>query len=269
MEVDASAFPKLAEKEPILGELLRGATHVTNGQAILSLEPWLEGALKVEDAAPTGGGIKVHRSSAIFYAGKTGQELAFRFVLVSVENGSSLSYSGRLSDAGREISYSTTQRDKTGKDVGHTSPVHWRLDGAAPTMEKMFSPSSSAPTIEVDASAFPKLAEKEPILGELLRGPTELTNGKVIMSLEPWLEGFLRYSGVIYHSSAIFYPEANGQVAFRFVLLNVENGTSLSYTGRLNDAGRQISYSTTQRDKTGKALGPPSPVEWRLDQIAE
>jgi hypothetical protein len=265
VEVDASSFPKLGEKDPILGELLRGATQVREGRTVLSLDPWLEGFLRYDDTGPGGGGMRIYHSSAIFYPGKDGQ-VTFRFVLVDVDNGSSLSYTGRLSEAGRQVSYSATRREKTGKETEHTSAIQWRSDGAPPIMRN-FVPVPPPPTLPVDPAAFRKLAEKDLILGELLGGATrEPADGKAVLSLEPWQESFLRLQGVSYHTSAVFYPKANGQVTFRFVLLNVESGSSLSYTGRLSDSGRRVSYSTTRRDKTGRELEHTPAVEWRCER---
>ena len=102
-----------------------------------------------------------------------------------------------------------------------------------------------------------------------LGAASQVTNGKAILALEPWLDGSARYQGAIYRSGGIFYPGANGEALFRFVLQNVEGGSSLSYIGRLSDAGRQISYSISRRDKNGKPLGHTGTIEWRLDKPAE
>jgi hypothetical protein len=95
---------------------------------------------------------------------------------------------------------------------------------------------------------FSTLEDREPMLAAMLESATVEGSGPhPTLSLEPWDGGTLRSYGGRFRHRGMFFEPRDGNVGFLFVLENVADDSSVTYSGVLRAGGRQITYSTVRR----------------------
>jgi hypothetical protein len=115
-------------------------------------------------------------------------------------------------------------------------------------------------TMPIAGSGFGSLVNQEPLLGLMLAtAVVEGPNRSHLLGLEPWDGAILRREGVSYRHRAMFYSARSGAVPYQFVLDNLSDGSSISYSGLIGANGRRVTFKkvvrTSATDSGTVALG--------------
>jgi hypothetical protein len=106
----------------------------------------------------------------------------------------------------------------------------------------------ATPTLPIAKAGLGSLVDQEPLLGLMfMAAVVEGPNRSHLLSLEPWDGAILRKEGVSYRHRATFYSARSGSVPYLFVLDNLSDGSSITYSGLISVTGHRITFKKVVR----------------------
>jgi hypothetical protein len=110
------------------------------------------------------------------------------------------------------------------------------------------SGSDATRTLPIARSGFGSLVEQEPLLGLMLAtAVVEGPNRSHVLEVEPWDGAIIRRAGISYRHRAMFYSARSASVPYLFVLDNLADGSSISYSGLIATDGRRVTFKKVVR----------------------
>lgn len=113
----------------------------------------------------------------------------------------------------------------------------------------------------VEAAAITKLEESEPLLAIVLLGSVDYDATKhAYLAARSYPGGTIHGKNMRYRHRGLFELREDGQIAFQFVLNNLDDGSKVTFSGLLGEGGRSISYSKISQ------LSPDTPAQ-RVNRV--